>query len=283
MAPGRGGRVAGPGGPDVFRGQSGCGGADEPRRSVPLRPAPVRLRRCGRRHPPGGVPAGRPRGPPHRLRDLCRRHPDHGGPALHRVHRQGRHALARHGGILPSALRVHEARPDRAGRLDVRRGPEGAGRSRRHHRLSPLRDFRRPPDHPAGCRTDDPDHHGLRGRLLDGGGADLLGHGPGRLGDCRTGLDLLPVPARRQPRGPVHEPRGGRHLPGRPRRRGHRRWRPPGQGPGRGRHEAPRPGPPHRLHLFRGGGGVRTDLLPRPDHPLRIPGGAGALPRPEAL
>ena len=39
----------------------------------------------------------------------------------------------------PAAVGVHEAGPDRPGRLDVRRGPEGAGRAGRLHRLRPVR------------------------------------------------------------------------------------------------------------------------------------------------
>ena len=195
---------------------------------VPFRGAPVDLRRRRRRRSCWPFPSSRPKGVRRAaffiyvvaIAAMI-------GLLVPGPRRQGRHALGGDRRLHPAAVRIHEARADRAGRLDVLRGPEGRGRARRLDRLWPLRRRRRPAAGRARRRPDGADHRRLRGRILDGRRADELGDGAGRRRPSPASAAPISCsstsPAASTASSATTRPAT---AAGPPRRRGHRRRRP---------------------------------------------------------
>ena len=152
---------------------------------------------------------------------------DHDRPAVPRPQRQGRDPLAGVRRLHPAAVGVHEAGADRSW------SPGCSPRARRARAC--------PASPSPSCSTSSPSallliqpDIGQTVLITVAFGAAFwmagvpiswvmgLGGGGGR----GPVVDLFPVPARGQPGGPVPLARQGRHPPGGPRRRGHRRRRP---------------------------------------------------------
>ena len=198
--------------------------------------------------------------------------------------RQGRDALGGVRRLHPAAVGVHEAGADRAGGLDVRRGPEGRGRAGRLDRLRPLcpRRWR--------CLLIEPDVGqtvlitiAFGAAFFMAGVPMTLDHGAGRRGGGRARQHLFRCSST-WPAGSTSflSPRQDADTHQVDRAAGGHRRRRPVRPRARARGCMKRAGArrAHRLHLFGRGRGVRPGVLADPDRALRASCRCAASTRP---